>query len=192
MKGYVYRIYDRDGELIYIGVTKNIRSRVSLHLLREDTKGIVRQIPAGELENINKVEYVETESFSNARVLEAYLIAKYKPKYNADFVEDDELTYELNTGVLEWKDYPIYNHGENPNQNLIFKDKWGKKLYEIPYIKEFYEPVQELLGITSDLGKIRYCMPLVDNGYTIIRIRKDRDYWKRKRGCQVQQQAQGL
>lgn len=161
-----------------------------MHFTRDDSS-ISRQIPAEEIKNVTKVEYTETETYSNAIVLEAYLIAKYKPKYNTDYVEDDELTYTLNTGDVEWKEYPVYNKGENPNQVLIIKDKWGKKLYEIPYLKEFYEPICELLELKSDLGDIQYCMPLVDNGYTIIRIKRDRDYWKRKRECQAQQQAQG-
>lgn len=191
LKGYVYRFYDEHDEIVYIGVTQDIKSRISLHFIREDSEGAVRQIPAEELENIKRVEYTETSSFSNARVLEAYLIAKCKPKFNNDFVEDDELTYELVAGDLVWREYPIYNHGENPNQNLRIYDDWGKLLYEIPYIKAFYEPVQELLGITADLSKIRYCTALVDNGYKVIRIKKDRNHWKKKREgtWQAQQQA---
>lgn len=190
MKGYLYQIYI-GSEIVYIGITKDMRKRMCVHFTRKDSS-VTRQIPVNEIGNITKVEYTETETYSNAIVLEAYLIAKNKPKYNTDYVEDDELTYTLNTGQIEWREYPIHNKGENPDQSLIIKDKWGKKLYEIPYLKEFYEPICKLLELKSDLADIRYCMPLVDNGYTIIRIRKNRDYWKRERECQVQRQAQGL
>ena len=100
MKGYVYRFYNTNNEIVYVGMTQNMKSRMCVHFTREDAANVTRQIPVEEIKDIKKVEYIETSSLSDARVLEAYLIAKCKPKYNIDFVEDDELTYELITDDL--------------------------------------------------------------------------------------------
>lgn len=181
MKGYVYRIYD-ENSLVYVGVTKDMRSRMASHFTREDSD-TSRQIPVDKIKTITRVEYTETATFSNARLLEVYLITKYKPIYNKDCVEDDELTYKWDISRLIWKEYPIYNHGENPNHSIRIKDKWGKILYEIPYVKAVYEPLQRSLGITYDLSQIRYCMEVTDNGYRIVRY-KPEDV-----ECRVQRQA---
>lgn len=124
LKGYVYKFYDKRGDIIYIGVTGNIKARMCQHFTKKDLYDTA-VIPKEKIGDIVRVEYTETKTMANARILEVYLIAKNKPLYNSDFVEEDDLTYELVTGDLKWKEYPIYR-GENPNQDLRIYDTWGQ------------------------------------------------------------------
>lgn len=76
-KGAIYKIYNKDAKLMYIGQTENLRRRLSEHF-KEKRKGYF----------IEKVLffYVEYENEFVTRtyldMFETYLIRKLKPRYN--------------------------------------------------------------------------------------------------------------
>lgn len=73
----VYYLYDDDGELIYIGKSKNIRNRVISHLRNEDNHKSFSMRT-----HIADVDFVETGSELIALILESNEIRKNKPRYN--------------------------------------------------------------------------------------------------------------
>ena len=88
MTGYVYQFKDVEGDVVYVGHTQHMYERMCLHFgNHSEYKGV---IPKEERGYVQKVEYVELNSQFNMLVLEAYLIALWKPKYNRDFVREDE------------------------------------------------------------------------------------------------------
>jgi hypothetical protein len=79
----VYMFYGQDKKtIIYVGKSARDLSE------RMRTSSM-------EKENIYYFSYALTKTRSDVGIYEAYYIAKLKPKYNIDMVEDDELTIEL-------------------------------------------------------------------------------------------------
>lgn len=142
----VYRLFVGE-EIKYIGFTTNMGVRMAMHFSSQNNYGN-KTLTWEQTKDVTKIDYVET-GMSNARVLEAFLIAMYKPEWNKDFVEDDELTYTLNTGELEWKEYIRPKH-DNPEHHIfVWKD--GELLYEIPKVHAVYDALCEYLGIEHDM-----------------------------------------
>jgi excinuclease UvrABC nuclease subunit len=74
----IYRLYDREGVLLYIGKGKKILNRVFDHMMGrcENTKRFYQQIFRAELHILPFYTEMETED------LEQYLIYILNPKYN--------------------------------------------------------------------------------------------------------------
>ena len=72
---YVYRFIDGKGNIIYIGKTVNINSRMQQHFSN------------GHLDkqcynSVAKIEYQKYKTESDSLIMETYYITKYSPKYN--------------------------------------------------------------------------------------------------------------
>lgn len=75
----VYRYYDSEGVVIYIGKAKDLRKRVSQYFvsaerLNTKTRALVSKI--------SDIQYSVVDSESDALLLENNLIKQYKPRYN--------------------------------------------------------------------------------------------------------------
>lgn len=74
----IYKMYDADGVLLYVGKAKNISARLKQYLdisKLESHKQIMRSL-------VTRVEWEVTKTESDALVLEEQLIKNQKPKYN--------------------------------------------------------------------------------------------------------------
>ena len=79
----VYRYYDKDGELIYVGKAKNLKRRVSSYFNKEQT-GKTKVL----VSRIADIKFIVVESESEALLLENNLIKQYKPRYNIMLKDD--------------------------------------------------------------------------------------------------------
>ncbi len=79
----VYRYYDKDGTLIYVGKAKNLKRRVSSYFNKEQT-GKTRVL----VNKIADIKFIVVESESEALLLENNLIKQYKPRYNIMLKDD--------------------------------------------------------------------------------------------------------
>src|SRR5690554_6922959 len=79
----VYKFYDEESRLIYIGKSKNIRSRVQQHLKNNKSKKAINMS-----KEIVRVEYDLTGSEIIALIHESNLIKKYKPQFNRQLRKD--------------------------------------------------------------------------------------------------------
>ena len=79
----VYRYFDKDGELIYVGKAKNLKRRVSSYFNKEQT-GKTRLL----VSKIADLEYSIVDSESEALLLENTMIKQYKPRYNIMLKDD--------------------------------------------------------------------------------------------------------
>ena len=79
----VYRYYDKDGEIIYVGKAKNLKRRVSSYFNKEQT-GKTRVL----VSRIADIKFIVVESESEALLLENNLIKQYKPRYNIMLKDD--------------------------------------------------------------------------------------------------------
>ena len=82
----VYRYYDKEGTIIYVGKAKNLKKRVSSYFNKQHddapkTRVLVR--------NIADIKYIVVGSEEDALHLENSLIKKYRPRYNV-LLKDDK------------------------------------------------------------------------------------------------------
>lgn len=81
----VYRMLDKDGNVLYVGKANNLKNRVTSYTrLKGQSNRIARMIRA-----TTEMEFILTSTESEALLLEATLIKKMKPRYNV-LLRDDK------------------------------------------------------------------------------------------------------
>lgn len=76
----VYKFYNKNGELIYIGKAKDLRERISSYFRHNSEKNYkLEKI----LQYVNDIETEITDSELSALILESKLIKKEKPRFNS-------------------------------------------------------------------------------------------------------------
>ena len=101
----VYKMYDKKGEVIYVGKAKVLKNRVRQyfreHNVQSGYDNKVRQM----VSHIADFEYVITSSETEAFMLEANLIRRFKPHYNILLKDDKHFPY-LRVDLS--KKYPVF------------------------------------------------------------------------------------
>lgn len=82
----VYRMYDADGDLIYIGKAKAIKNRVRQYFQKnaQHTPKVLAMV-----EQVDRFDYVITHTEVEALILEATLVKQHLPKFNI-LLRDDK------------------------------------------------------------------------------------------------------
>lgn len=86
----VYRFYDKEGQLIYVGKAKSLRKRVGsyfMHKLHTDRK--TRKM----VSEVHLIEFTIVNSEFDALLLENNLIKNFQPKYNINLRDDKSYPY---------------------------------------------------------------------------------------------------
>ena len=88
-KSGVYRYFDKDGTILYVGKAKNLKKRVYSYFRKEKidpkTQILVRKIA--------DIHYTVVDTEYDALLLENSLIKKYRPKYNIQLKDDKTYPY---------------------------------------------------------------------------------------------------
>lgn len=112
----VYRMFDEYGTLLYVGKAKNLKKRVTAYTSYErHTMRIRRMIRA-----TTAMEFVITESETEALILEASLIKRLKPRYNILLRDDKSFPY-----ILVRKDHPAAQVTKHRGARKIKGDYYG-------------------------------------------------------------------
>ena len=135
--GY-YLYYDKDGEIIYVGKAKNLKRRVYsyFHKQHDNVKTSVL------VSQIEKLEYIITDSEVEALILESHLIKKHKPKYNILLKDDKKYPYFLITD----EDFPRIQIVRKKNLN--------------PDKGRFYGPYTDVGAMYATLDFLKRLFPL--------------------------------
>jgi excinuclease ABC subunit C len=136
----VYRYFDEDGELLYVGKAGNLKKRVGSYFLKPRMEPRI----AAMVSQIARAEITITRTEGEALLLESQLIKSLKPRYNI-LLRDD-------------KSYPyIYLSGREDYPRLAFhrgaRNMPGR--YFGPYPSTF--AVRESLNLMQKLFKVRQC-----------------------------------
>lgn len=83
----IYKYYDANNELLYVGKAKNLKKRVSSYFSKTLTSYKTHKL----VENIHHIEFTIVDSEQDAFLLENSLIKNFKPKYN--ILAKDDKTY---------------------------------------------------------------------------------------------------
>ena len=82
----VYRFYDKNGKILYVGKAKNLRKRVGSYFTSKSANSFKSKILTSKIHDIT---YVVVDSESDALLLENNLIKKLQPRYNV-LLKDDK------------------------------------------------------------------------------------------------------
>ncbi len=86
----VYIFKDDGDRVVYVGKAKNIRSRVANYF----TKGGDGRPKIAELrERVSRIDFIATRTETEALVLEANLIKRHRPRFNASLKDDKSYPY---------------------------------------------------------------------------------------------------
>lgn len=75
----VYRYYDSDGKIIYVGKAKDLKNRVSSYFVNPGNLNTKTRVLVGKIAD---VKYTVVENEQDAFLLENNLIKQYQPRYN--------------------------------------------------------------------------------------------------------------
>lgn len=85
----VYRYYDKQDEIIYVGKAKNLKKRISSYFTKELVGGRLRLL----VRSIARIEYTIVDSEVDALLLENSLIKTHQPKFNINLKDDKTYPY---------------------------------------------------------------------------------------------------
>ncbi|MDX1938764.1 MAG: excinuclease ABC subunit UvrC [Flavihumibacter sp.] len=85
----IYKYYNNQDELLYVGKAKNLRKRVSSYFNK--TQASYKTIEL--VKRIERIEFTITSSEQDALFLENALIKEFQPKYNIDLKDDKSFPF---------------------------------------------------------------------------------------------------
>lgn len=144
---YLYRLYNKDKEVIYVGQTTNsVELRIKRHFSNYNNYKLDRLWKT----EIQYYDYIELSTKAELDIYEIYYINKHKPIYNNQYKDDRVLTDRLN----KLPDLPFE---KIKDINNIIDLKY--------YKKKFKERKIELLAkqINSENSQNEYMIKAVDN-----------------------------
>ena len=133
-----YLYYNKEGTIIYVGKAKNLKRRVYsyFHKQHESPKTNIL------VSQIEKLEYIITDSEVEALILESHLIKQHKPKYNILLKDDKKYPYFLITE----EDFPRIQVVRKKNLN--------------PDKGRFYGPYTDVGAMYATLDFLKRLFPL--------------------------------
>ena len=120
----VYLFKDKEGKILYIGKAKDLRTRIRIHFNSEN------QFLAQGIEQVEDIDWIETDNPKSALLLERELIRKYHPKFNIEWKDDKGYFFV----VIEKKDFPyiLWTHqAKSKSRRFIGPFLNGRELKQI-------------------------------------------------------------
>lgn len=136
----VYLFKDAQGEILYIGKAKNIRTRVRSHFRDSKDKHW-----ANFYNQVTDIDTITTPTEKDALVLESEMVKKYQPKYNVELKDDKGFFYVTFSNDV----YPKVALTHFPKKSLVPKGSIG------PFVSG--KEIKQLLRMTRKLFPYRTC-----------------------------------
>ncbi len=155
----VYKMFDKAGNIIYVGKSKFLRNRVSQYFQNIDSHNYkTRKM----VENVDRFECVYTDTENEALVLENELIKLHHPKFNIRLKDDKSYPYVT---VTTSEKYPRVRFVRSSNITRNKKDKYfgpyssSSSAYDIiDTVNKIFKLPTCKLNFPEDFGKRRPCL----------------------------------
>ncbi len=151
-----YQFYSVDGEVLYVGKAKNLRSRI-MSYFREGPKSNIRIDQMVEI--ADRIEWIVVNNETESLLLEYSLIQQHMPRYNVMGKDDRSYPWLAITTSEKWPRAMIYRG----------KQKKGVRYFG-PYTSAY--SIRQTLDVITTVFPVRTCSPT-----------KFADYRRRGRGC---------
>lgn len=135
----VYRMFNSENTIIYIGKAKNLKKRLSSYFQKDHISIKTQKL----VSNIDHIEFTVTFSEAEALILENNLIKEFQPKYNILLKDDKSYPY-----ILITKD-------EHPRIMMYRGTKKNDGKYFGPYPSS--SAVKQSLHLLEKIFKLRPC-----------------------------------
>lgn len=135
----VYRMFNSENTIIYIGKAKNLKKRLSSYFQKDHISIKTQKL----VSNIDHIEFTVTFSEAEALILENNLIKEFQPKYNILLKDDKSYPY-----ILITKD-------EHPRIMMFRGTKKNDGKYFGPYPSS--SAVKQSLHLLQKIFKLRPC-----------------------------------
>jgi excinuclease ABC subunit C len=146
----VYRFFDDEGTIIYVGKAKKLKRRVSSYFNKQHDNRKVRVM----VSKIRDIQTTVVNSEWEALLLENSMIKEYKPRYNI-MLKDDKTYPWL---AVSKEDFPRIFSTRNPDKNTM-------QLFG-PYASVHY--LNTLMDTIRELFPLRTCRRLTQNSRPCI------------------------
>ena len=157
----VYRYYDAEGKVIYVGKAKDLHKRVAQYFVPPERLNMKTRILVGKIAD---AQYSIVDSEADALLLENNLIKQYKPRYNILLKDSKTYPWICVTGE-EFPRVFITRRVDKGKGNRYF-GPYSSALHARNFV-DFFQEVYALrtcnLKITSDAilrGKLRPCLKM--------------------------------
>lgn len=166
----VYRYFNKEGELIYVGKAKNLRKRVASYFTKKPESRKARHL----VESIHHLEFTIVDTERDALLLENSLIKNYQPRYNINLKDD--------------KSYPY----------IVIKNEPFPRVFLTRNVitdgSEYFGPYTDVGKIRGLLELIRTIIPLRTNNHNLFlriteegKLRVNPEYYSRGTSEQVRE-----
>lgn len=123
----IYQYFDKTGGIIYVGKSKNLKSRVNSYFSGQQNLNFAKKKMVGKIVDL---KYIVTNNETESLILENDLIKKHQPKYNILLKDDKNFLY---IKITHWE-YPQIIRTRISPSNIKKSD--GK--YYGPYISGYH------------------------------------------------------
>ncbi len=137
----VYRMFDAQGDILYVGKAKNLKNRVSSYFVKQGHSLKTRAL----VSKIADIQVTITNSETEALILEQNLIKSLKPPYNILLRDDKSYPYIY---LASDKEYPSLSLKRVRN-----KGKTGRYFGPFPSAAS----VRESMNLLEKIFKVRQC-----------------------------------
>lgn len=141
----IYVFKGADNQIIYVGKAKSIVKRVSQYFARQHIDWKVQEL----IKEHTTIEHIITNSETEALLLEAQLIKKFKPKYNVLLKSGNPFAYILIT------------ESDLPTIKVVLNKK-SKGVYFGPFLGK--QKVRRVFEYLMRIFKLKICSGKVQNG----------------------------
>ena len=125
MNYYVYRFLNEESEVIYVGRTNSLRTRISSHF------SVNGHLPEGCYNNTKRIEYIEMDSEIDMVIKEIYYISKFKPFYNRkSFYDCTNMLIDPQEKADNWTLYEFNNREAKKSADSKIHIRLGELLKE--------------------------------------------------------------
>src|SRR6476661_2524024 len=135
----IYKYFDVDNNLVYVGKAKNLRKRVTSYFIKTFTSYKTYEL----VQRIRRIEFTIVPSEQDAFLLENSLIKQFQPRFNINLKDDK--TYP----------YMVIKNEPFPRVFLTRKKINDGSEYLGPYTS--VKKVRELLGFIKQTIQLRSC-----------------------------------
>ena len=150
---YIYKHLNKESEVIYVGLTTDIKSRQSSHKSNSHWN-----------KEIHKIEYAEVTDNMLMEIYEKYYIDKYLPKYNTKDMDCQYSRFFKNMEDLDFKEYKSIKYKKYKKDvevipfSVYFEEYYNQSIEKIEKFKEIYNNSDKLIkGNRAYLDKYFEC-----------------------------------